>query len=60
MNLASGRDLRTTTLCQVCEKPFEKRLAGANICGHCQVAMAIVLNYERYLYHRWGVINIGR
>ena len=49
-----------SVVCTVCEKPYIKQLPGADICGHCQVAMAIVLNYERELYHRWGIINIGK
>ena len=60
VNLGSAKDLQTTTVCQVCDKPFEKHLPGANVCGACQVAIAIVMHHESYLYQRWGVINLGR
>jgi hypothetical protein len=59
VNLGSGRDLRAATTCQVCKETFEKTLEGADVCGACQVAMAIVYHYEAYLYQRWGILRIG-
>lgn len=59
VNLGSGVDLQAATVCQVCDEAFEKRLPGSNVCGACQVAMAIVMHHNAVLYRRWGVIYLG-
>lgn len=59
VDLTRTEDLRAATVCQVCGNTFVKTMEGANVCGACQVAMAIVYHYESYLYQRWGIIRLG-
>lgn len=59
VNLGNSKDLTTAVTCQVCGDTFVKVLQGANVCGACQVAMAIVYNHHAELYRKWQVIYLG-
>lgn len=48
-------DLGASEKCNVCGETYVKTLPGLNVCGPCQVAMAIVMNWKVVLWHRWGV-----
>lgn len=56
---ASMVDLNTVKTCEMCGESYQKRLPGRDICGSCQVAMAVVMHHNAELYRRFGVIYIG-
>jgi hypothetical protein len=53
--LGGAVDLGATETCQVCTETYVKRLPGLDICGACQAAMAIVMNWQQVMYFRWKV-----
>lgn len=56
--LGGAVDLGSTETCKLCDTTYVKTLPGDNICGACQIAMAVGLVWRQVLYHRWGVIPV--